>query len=297
MISPAAELGKDKSDNYVDPVLAEHLSRMIAPGEVSPAEQLDTMDVFWQSLDQVMPAPTARQEEEMHALLEANSGRRLVIFPFNEHFARGEERLKDTAERAKTQVPGRFTAHDALTTPFYGPEFDGWKYQVAPHASGPGAGIHFRYKTPEGRMATRPDYLTAMAESGRVLVNAEGDTWMYAVMDISADASRAASTASVADLHELVAADNVPEALITMRLMHQMAGVEAPPLTADVANEVAYVGRSQSDHVSVTTVAFDSRVGIKRVLKDYPYSDQTSPHGGYGIRAETPYTPSAELAA
>lgn len=296
MISPA-ELQKDQSDSRIDPILAEYLSRMIAPGEVSAAEQLDTMDVFWQSLDQSMPQPTLNQHSEIYGLLEANSGKRVVVFPFNERFDQGERHMVDIAERVKGQVPERFSDHRALSTPSHGPQLDGWKYPVTPHADGPGHKTDFLYKTPSGELASRSDYLTAMAEAGRVLVSEKGDTWIYAVIDISPDTTRAATEASVSDLHELVAADNVPEALVTMRLMHQMAGVEAAPLTADVANEIAYFGSNEPEMVSVTTVAFDARPGIRRVLKDYAHSDQTSPHGGYGVRAEAPYLPPAELAA
>lgn len=262
-----------KSKTFLDP-----------EATMSVTEQLDTMNEFWGELNWSMPVLSEENEQHLQTVLEANPGKRVVPTPLVDPY----ERVA-IAEDAKAAFPkNEFTANGkALWTPD-----ESWTYGKLLRS--PESVVQedrkkyaLGYKTPDGVVTTRSDYIESLIEAGQAVKQGEL-VWTFPVTDVSVQSERTYTTAS--KLHEATDPVETPESLIVTQLLHQANGTPNPNWAVDFANEAVYevkeAGKGSDKHIEfgavVSVASVNWNPNYRRVLS-VSWNPQDR-GGGFGRR-------------
>lgn len=245
--------------------------------KVEAGDQLAVTTEFWHKLGLVTPQLSSEQVAALAAKAEQNPDKRIVPTPLLDLAGR-----KAVAERARS-FPGQQLNNrvDALWAPdtswLYGKLLADPESVVKEGRDSYG----LRYKTPEGEVVGRADYITALKEAGQAVVAEDGTVWAYPVMDVRVNSPRTRDTA--ANLFEAVNATVAPESLITMQLLHQANGSPNTDWEVDFANEAVYELDKKGNPKALVSVASVDWYPYDRQMDLYDWGADGR-GGDFGVR-------------
>lgn len=217
---------RDKVCDFLDPEV-----------ELSAESQIEFMREFWGKLGFEVPGLDEGQQAKLTETIERNPGKRVIPSPLLSVNWR-----KSVARDARKAFPAQqFNADgEALWTPdrtetLYG-RLLRWP-ESAVNEDRISYGL--RYKSPTGEIVGREAFEKALLESGQAVRGANLDTWVFPVMDAQVHSKRT-TYATASDLYKGVGPTEVPEALITMQILHQASGTPNRNRHVDFANEAIY---------------------------------------------------------
>ena len=244
---------------------------------LSAGEQLNTMHEFWQKLGLAAPALNQEQLERVQAKLETRPDRRVVPVPLLDLNGR-----KAVAERAKTAFPdSKFNSgYEALWTPD-----ESWTYGKLlrdPESTVKDGRKSYglRYHTEDG-VLSRSELVGKLKASGQAIEAEDGTVWLFPVMDVQVESPREYARAD--KLHATADITQVPEAPLTMQLLHQANGTPNANWSVDFTNEAVYELDKKGNPVAPVYVAgvFWYPLGRRVRLDRW---DAGGMYGDFGVR-------------
>ena len=228
---------------------AKAASYLNPEADLNVEQQLKIMSEFWGTLSRhQLPELNPDQITSLEAAVsEAAPGQRIMPTPLLKFHER-----KSVAEHAKTLPKTSFNDNlDALWTPDESWIFGKLLRNPESTVKEDGRTYGLRYKAPNGEIVSLDDYITAMKQAGQAV----GDdvVWVFPVIDVRQKSPRQYARAS--ELHAQVVPAVTPDALLTMQLLHQVAGTSNPNWEVDFANEAVYELDKKGDPKALVRVA------------------------------------------
>jgi hypothetical protein len=231
---------------------------------LNAGEQLNIMSEFWQKLGLTAPVLNKEQLKRVRGKLEAHPDRRVVAVPLL-----GLNDRKAVTEQAKNAFPhSKFNSGYAA---LWAPD-ESWTYgkllrdpESTVKEGRKSYGL--RYST-EGGAVSRSELVETLKESGRAVEADDGTVWLFPVMDVQVQSPREYARAD--KLHAAADITQVPEAIITMQLLHQANGTPNPNWHVDITTEAVYELDKKGNPVAPVSVASGGwdpsgrQVGLRR---------------------------------
>lgn len=255
------------------------------------SDQLTVMREFWNKLGYDLPTLDEGEQARLLKAAERHPDRRIVPTPLLTF-----DQRKAIAETAREAFPAQqFTPNsDALWTPDVS-----WLYGKL--LRDPGSAVKdgrktyaLGYKTPDGEIATRREYMGTLVDAEQSVEAADGTTWIFPVMDVRVQSPR--TNARADNLHQKIDPIDVPESGIAMQLLHKANGTPNPEWHVDFVNEAIFEvevkgkGDKQeiifTDKNGETTLVSVASVGWDPIDRQvYLYSwDAGDRDGDFGVR-------------
>ena len=238
LVGPLAlEAGTSGPDASETTLTQAEISQFLDPKVEMPVEsQLEFMTKFWGMAGLSVPALNEAQKAKLAETVAANPGKRVIPAPLA-HVGR----RRSLVRQAKAALPDNRFSDDnepLLTSTdqgLYG------KLLAEPERTveEDGAAYGLGYKTPLGEVVVgREAFQAALLESGEAAQAEDLGVWVFPVLDVAVESDRAYTTAG--NLYHHVGPTDVPEALITMQLLHQANGTPNGEWHVDFTNEAVY---------------------------------------------------------
>lgn len=202
---------------------------------IEVTEQLKIMSDFWANMGYEVPALDEKQKITVSEALKNHPGGRVVPTPLL-----GLVDRKKIADRAQDLIYGESVNEEhILWAPKDGRYHDLMEYPDSTVTEGDKT-FGIRYKSPEGKLVNRSDYLQALKNGGYGIESSDGTLWIFPVMDLEPkEQHHDGNTRDVYD--EKISFSTTPESLITTELLQWIAGSPAPKeWNVELANEAIF---------------------------------------------------------
>lgn len=202
-------------------------------------EQLAIMTNFWEQIGLKVPVLHPRQLDNAGTVTSNNPNLRLLPTPLLNVWGRSfiAERMRgDVGNHVDEQLsilrlPDMGTIYRKLVF-----NMD-QKVAIRNNDSNNLTKYSLRYKTPQGTIVMRSDYIDALCKAEQAIVDEDNIVWTYPVMDVQVNSPRKEMTAE--QLYNEVHWSASPEALIVVRGLHLLANIPKG-LEIDFSNEAVF---------------------------------------------------------
>ncbi|HEX5797276.1 MAG TPA: hypothetical protein VFX86_02705 [Candidatus Saccharimonadales bacterium] len=214
--------------------VSDRLGRVGLSGAAGVEEQLEAMDVFWETLGRFVPELDDEQMDRLDEAVRSHPARRVLPTPLLDiselkavaERARGFPRQNLNPDNSVLWLPGENQASGRLIRNPRGVTQD------------KDMDLGLFYKTPGRKLTDREGFMTDMLQRGRAVAE-DGTVWVFPVLDVRIRNSgrRGAPAMECFKRNDPVV---TTEVLVTKQLLHQALGMTASGRYLEFANGGVY---------------------------------------------------------
>ena len=257
--------------NYLNPEISMELEG-----------QLSVTKDYWDKLGYDVPALSQDRKTKLAAILEANPSHRIFPAPLLSWQDRNM-----VAEQARS-LPGR-SKNTATFNALGVPKPDSKDARLLNNPEDiiieNGESYGLRYKSPNGELFVRSDYINALIDSEEALKADDGNVWTFAVIDISARIARTGNE-RVNVSHKNIDPILTPELIIALQLFHRFNGSRMPERQLELTNEgIYFIDKRGKAKVLESIVALNWYSELCQVNLRFLGAFEYSNNADFGVRS------------